>query len=308
MDKINKVTKTVEETTAGMGKGNPTTTAPPRGNPGKTRYPEAFINDSQSRDYPVFVAPPEYLPITSCRNCGGSGFMYAFYAIDNGSAAIPRSYEMTVKYISGLWYQGYNRAEPCPVCRVNYKERQLVDICGLHGPELDISIDDLKPITGKTNAIKTARLLIQHNPQYVTGFVTFYGSFGVGKTYMTKAIINHFRLAGVMSVYARMADILAEVRATFGDNTRGATEYLIDQYRGYKVLAVDEIDRIKLTEWAAEIVFRLMDARYEARNEILTVICTNSNPFEPAPEWAYLASRMTGGTAVEVGGVDMRQL
>ncbi|GIV86604.1 MAG: hypothetical protein KatS3mg054_0633 [Chloroflexus sp.] len=57
---------------------------------------------------------------------------------------------------------------------------------------------------------------------------------------------------------------------------------------------------------ARQMVFRLLDVRYERRDALLTLLALNTNPDKF--ELGYLASRMSGGLVIEVGGADMRAI
>jgi chromosomal replication initiation ATPase DnaA len=72
------------------------------------------------------------------------------------------------------------------------------------------------------------------------------------------------------------------------------------------VLCIEEVDRVNLTGWARETLHRLLDARYNQRRELLTVLASNLAPEQLPADFGYLASRMRGGQVVEVAGLDMR--
>lgn len=253
-----------------------------------------------------------------CENCGGHQVMMV-YVVENGPYTAPNGSK--VKWldlapsdnpnrpsVSG-WYSGRLQVAPCPVCQGGRSVAWLERNCGLDGSDLYLSLGDFRALDGKAVALNECRrlLALNHSP---AGFVTLHGSFGVGKSHLLKSLVNGFRAINVRARYAVLADLLADIRERFGDANGGvAVEDAIEQYRRVTVLCLDEVadgNRSNLTGWAKETVFRLLDARYNDRERVLTVLGTNVHPDRMTPEWGYLRSRMDGGRVIEVAGKDMR--
>lgn len=246
------------------------------------------------------VKEPSFL--ADCPNCGGLGTMSAFVIAD----LAPKGSNLTLSVVQGKTRLGYRMRAFCPVCKGDSKGAYLVRFSGLQGTDLDIRLEHFKPLEGKAAARKRAGELLGMTPS-PSGFVTFFGLFGVGKTMLLKALVNGFRLAGTPAVYTTMADILAEARSMFGDPSQDAAEALIRRYRHHRVLAIDEVDRINLTGWAMETAFRLLDSRHQAKDVVLTMLATNSDPANMPEGLEYLGSRMAGDMAL-IEGLDMRQV
>lgn len=218
----------------------------------------------------------------------------------------PQGATLVQSYVNGAMRWGYRQRAYCPVCKGDARSAYLVRFSGLQGADLDIRLDHFQALEGKAFARKRAGELLGMTPSPV-GFVTYYGGFGVGKTMILKALVNGFRLAGVAAAYTTLAEILAEARSKFGDPSQDAAEQLIRRYKHYQALMIDEVDRVNLTGWAQETAFRLLDARYQARDYALTALATNADPGNMPAGLEYLGSRMAGDM-VEVGGLDMRQV
>lgn len=238
-----------------------------------------------------------------CPNCGGLGRMTAFIVAD----VHPSEGTLVYSWIETLQKlcQGYRVAAPCPVCKGNWKRAWLEQESGLEGLDLLVRLDQFKAFPGKEQARKLAWELLALTPK-PTGFATFYGDYGRGKSFLGKGLVNGFRLAGVLAKYVRAADMLASVRETFGDDSKNGGEILVSRYRHIPVLVVDEPDRVNLTPWANETLFRVLDDRYARKDRVLTIILTNSDPRRMPPGLEYLGSRMSEGYLVEVAGDDMR--
>lgn len=79
-------------------------------------WPQSLIGRAKSTVFKVLgleVRPDNEF---SCKNCGGSGRMYAFIASTNHPSRQPRGMEVS-KHIPGMgWFTGETVSEECPVC------------------------------------------------------------------------------------------------------------------------------------------------------------------------------------------------
>jgi chromosomal replication initiation ATPase DnaA len=242
---------------------------------------------------------------TGCPNCHGLG---AVYVLRLTGGPFP-SYLPGTTFIDDVnhprgWYTTKIEATLCPVCRGNQIQEYLWKACGLEEADKQISKEDFRILTGKQAAHQAVINLLAMS-KLPNGFVTFWGTFGVGKSLLLKILVNEFRMVGVMAKYISLADLLATAREKFGESA-GSVESVIDYYRNLLVLAVDEVDRVNLTPWAMETTYRLIDSRFNSRNRLLTVVACNLSPLQMPENLGYLASRMRGGLVVEVGGADLR--
>lgn len=255
-------------------------------------------------------------PPTCCPNCGGANLMFVFtwtagpFRVPTGGSKVKW---LESDGIAPGWYTGETHAAPCPVCQLDGWREYLRANCGLKGGETAISLEDFKirgAFAEKEPAARAARSLLAAN-RAPHGFVTFWGEPGRGKTHLLKAVVNGFRGLGIMSRYTVAADLLSEIRDHFGDDRGGvAVEDAIRYYKRIRVLAVDELVQpaYSYTSWEAKTLFRLLDARYQEADQLLTVLAMQPDPGTLAGDLGYLASRMAGGVTVEVAGPDMRNM
>jgi DNA replication protein DnaC len=130
------------------------------------------------------------------------------------------------------------------------------------------------------------------------GWFTVYGGSGNAKSDILMASVNLFRERfRQVATYVRFADLVDWVREGFNEDApdeRAAAR--LGQLKNVGLLAIDELDKINETKWAAELRFRLLDDRYslglEPTMRFLTLFATNASP-EALPEW--LRSRMRDG-------------
>jgi chromosomal replication initiation ATPase DnaA len=243
--------------------------------------------------------------IAQCPTCDGLDFVYTF---DRKSGPFDGpQHGGSLRYVEGEgWYIGDLIADPCPTCAGDWNADRLIRMSGLDGADLEIVLDTFKPLPGKEPAKQTAERIVADAQIKPSGFFTFHGNYGTGKTTLLKAIVNEFRLVGLAASYVRMADLLAEVRSGFDDNATESADQILKRFDLHRVLAVDEVDRVNITPWTREILFRFLDGRYSAQDRHLTLIATNTAPDDLPVDLMYLGSRMNGGIVVEVAGADVR--
>lgn len=262
-------------------------------------WPEKFLKDARNHKV-VGLAPAD---IYTCDNCGGQGQMFAFYATNGPYPKMGYETKVLWRVIDGEWWQGELQSQPCPVCRKGEIEGDLARLSGLRGNDLNLTLSHFKDFPDKNHARAMTTKLC--NVMYPSGFVTFHGGYGVGKTMLLKIIVNEWRRRYVRAKYIRMSGILNSIRDGYSD-AKALSTAIIDKFTGYEVLCVDEIDRVNLTEWAKETMFALLDQRYDNKDTLLTVMATNIDPAKMTGDLGYLSNRMIGGGIVEVGGPSIR--
>lgn len=156
--------------------------------------------------------------------------------------------------------------------------RRLESISGLLRSELSISLATLMQRRDTRRMIEAAQSFVE-DPY---GFLTVWGGVGNGKTLILQGIINDLREGlRLEGAYIVFADLLDFIRAGFNDEDFNAH----DRYKFLKdvpVLAIDEIDKARMTEYADEFRFKFFDYRYRLAidGQAATVFAMNCNPEE----------------------------
>jgi len=187
---------------------------------------------------------------------------------------------------------------PCPhPCHTAERLARLAKLSGLAEEDLSLRLADFRVGDGVTKSVlRAARaFLVQPTPLFY-----LWGGYGNGKSLLLKALVNEFNAAGYVAVYTKFSRLLWWMRQVFGDN--GDQESYLGRYERLKrvpMLAVDEFDKVNLTDFAQEFRFDFFDERYEAglRGECYTVFASNSAP-EDLP--GYLLSRIEDGRCLIV--------
>jgi chromosomal replication initiator protein len=137
---------------------------------------------------------------------------------------------------------------------------------------------------------------LSYNPLFI------YGATGRGKTHLIQAIGNHFKKirSGVKVLYVtseRFAvDYINAVRSGRANNFK-------DQYRGYDVLIMDDVQFIASTEKTQEELFHLFNALRDANKQI--VFSSDKHPMLMPGFEERLRGRLAGGMVAEIPEPDI---
>ena len=94
-----------------------------------------------------------------------------------------------------------------------------------------------------------------------------FGKVGCGKTYYAAAIANALLNKGYSVRFTNFARIANELGATFDKQD------IFDELNGYSLLVLDDLAAERKTEYMAEVVYNVIDARYRAGLPV--IITTN---------------------------------
>ena len=99
-----------------------------------------------------------------------------------------------------------------------------------------------------------------------------YGTVGTGKTHLAAAIANELLNDGIKVICMASVDLLAKIRATYKTES-GNDDAIIQEFKTADLLIIDDLGKEKATEWSAQTIYAIINARYE--NELPTIITTN---------------------------------
>ena len=94
--------------------------------------------------------------------------------------------------------------------------------------------------------------------------LTFFGPNGTGKSHLLEAIGRHMMAQGKWVKYTFSADLLDNLRASYGEDATVNFEHMYERYTKPPVLLLDDLGAEKSTEWAVEKLTRILDERYRA--------------------------------------------
>lgn len=202
-----------------------------------------------------------------CQICNGHGF---------------------VRVDRSIYHPRFGKLEPCPnLDPIKFYGTRI----GLNEKEIKFRWKSLLDFNKVGEAMTEVKKILDLGH----GWLFLWGEFGLGKTTLLKTAIAESLRAGRQSSYTRMVDIIDDLRSAYStENPSEASANRLEYWTDVPVLAIDEFDRIRLTEYAAERRFALMDHRYEnaLREKSVTIMASNSDPSDLD---GYLADRIFDG-------------
>lgn len=122
-----------------------------------------------------------------------------------------------------------------------------------------------------------------------------FGGVGTGKTHALYALAKLLRANGVEARVRNIPDWLDYLRSKFDD--KRAERGIEDELRGDCVLLLDDLGSEKQTEWTTEIMYRLVNGRYEQARP--TIFSSNLSLSEVSKRYG---DRITSRIVQMVGG------
>ncbi len=182
---------------------------------------------------------------------------------------------------------GFGELAPC-ICIYDViaakRLARLVRISGMQEQELTLTLDNVSERDAIADAMTEARRIVD-DPY---GFLTLWGGVGNGKTLILQAVVNELRQrVGMEGAYVRFKDLLDYIRAGFDDRDGEGSERQRYQFlRSVPVLAIDEVDKARMTAYAFEFRSAFLDDRYRLAKagQAVTLFALNADPREMPPD------------------------
>lgn len=196
----------------------------------------------------------------------------------------------------------------CPTCKAVERRRfdriqQYDKMFAFRPPLSELRLASLLPHPQRAAALAAARRFVAQP----NGWLYLYGTYGDGKTYLVAATVNDLRAAGHLAIFCVVPKMLNWLRAAFeqgsGRSHPADLQWLCDA----PVLALDDLDAQKPTEWGDEQLYNILDERYRSHRP--TIITSNTPPTEYREP--RLASRFGDDRlvhALDCGLKDLRRL
>jgi len=216
-----------------------------------------------------------------CESCGGSGWVRPEVPVDDFRFGILQS---------------------CPKLPVELMHEE--GRYGLTWEERELRWENVLDLNDSLKAVEVVKDVIERG----SGWVFLWGKYGNSKTRVLKTAVAEAINVGQQARYTRTIDLLDDLRAAYDeDDGNRSLVKRVARYTNTSLLALDEIDRFKETDWARERLFQILDRRYTGAEVGRTVTLIASNtPLEELD--GYLASRLYDGRFVRIhmDGEDIR--
>lgn len=117
------------------------------------------------------------------------------------------------------------------------------------------------------------------------------GSTGVGKTHLAVAILREVALAGFSVLYSNTTDLLAQLRASYNDDSEIDENTILEEHARVDLLLLDDLGNENTSGWVQDRMYLLINRRYE--NQSPTLVTTNCSEQELAEKLGpRIASRL----------------
>jgi hypothetical protein len=131
-----------------------------------------------------------------------------------------------------------------------------------------------------------------------TGFtVALIGTRGAGKTQIGDFILRTGINRGMRSKFISVTRLFMEVKATYSKAPKESEIQVIDRFIRYKLLVIDEVSRRPEKDWNDQLLFEILNARYNAQHGTLLISNETKEGFAAAIG-SSIIDRMT-----ETGGI-----
>ena len=157
-------------------------------------------------------------------------------------------------------------------------------LSGLRVIHQKMEFENYNPITEIQKRIvsKIQELFKAEKEQKLNILIT--GPVGTGKTHLAvsilKKIFRNGSHSGVRFRYVTGTELLHQIRSTYSQNSGKSTEETIERFSKIPYLLIDDFGAEKISDWAREIFYLIIDNRYG--DERPTVITSNLNAKELA--------------------------
>lgn len=146
--------------------------------------------------------------------------------------------------------------------------------------------DDFIPTTKKAEYTKAQLMAYAENfPHHLSngaGFV-LYGNTGTAKTHLACAVAIHvMRTHSKTALYRQVADVIGKVRESYRKDAKLTEEQEIRAFTVPHLLILDEVGVQYGTDAERNIIFRIINARYEA---MMPTVLISNLAYEPLCEF-----------------------
>lgn len=166
---------------------------------------------------------------------------------------------------------------------------------------------DILPTPARSYALAHCRDMLENGG----GWLTLYGAYGGGKSYLATATANEFMHSGRSAMVLHFGDFLDAMKRAFSPEAPEDAGELFERATTVECLVIDELDRFQPSAWAVGRLSNLYHRRYVARDTAATIWLTNAQPVSshipPGAEWlGPLYSRISEYPVVHMCDADIR--
>ncbi len=129
-----------------------------------------------------------------------------------------------------------------------------------------------------------------------------FGSYGTGKTHLAAAVANSMTKRGIPALFGTFSDHLERLRSEFD----GGKRRYLGLMKSTPMLVLDDVGKEKKTEWSTQIMFDVINHRYEHKLPFIITTNLEADPLANHLEGAVYSRMCEVCTAVKTEGEDHR--
>jgi DNA replication protein DnaC len=215
----------------------------------------------------------------TCAQCEGSGWIL----VDSGGKQVARRCE--------CWHARQAKA--------------LVDQAGIPKRYQNCSLSNFEVHNDShRDALKISRQFVKNFPAQEVGLI-FIGSCGVGKTHLGVAIIRELiEKKKAPCVFYDFRELIRDIQSTYTPDSNLSESEVLAPVFDAAVLVLDELGAKRTTAWVEEMVFHIINQRYNQKK--LTILTSNYLDTEEEADGRDALYKKGGDTLVDRIGVRLR--
>ena len=138
------------------------------------------------------------------------------------------------------------------------------------------------------DGVKSQKYPLPDKAYDVMGFY-LHGRVGNGKTVLACLMLlekekeMYLNVEGGECRFLSIAELISELKSSFGKEDGEGEMEILDKYRKAPLLVLDDFGTIKLSDWAYQIMYLILNYRYE--NLLPTIITSNFSLKEIEKNW-----------------------
>ncbi len=123
--------------------------------------------------------------------------------------------------------------------------------------------------------------VVEYNKNAVKNYISgmnliFLGKYGTGKTMLMSILCESLAYEYLFYCkYVNTVDFIHKIHATFSSDTNKTAQSVINEYKTPNFLFLDDIDKIKPSDYVREIFYAVIN--YRSERELPTIVSANSN-------------------------------
>lgn len=170
---------------------------------------------------------------------------------------------------------------------------RLARVSGMRPEEMARCLSDIRPISGNAAMLDAAAAMLKEP----FGWFWIWGGAGNAKSEILIALANELNGNGHgPAVYTKFTNLVDYMRDAFTERKQRADDPDMDlgyiarfeRLKAVKVLAIDEMDKVRDTPFMRDFRFDFLDERYRqgVNGQTVTLFASNDNPATlPDPIW-----------------------